>query len=176
MIASLLFLGALSVTAFAQRQLAVNLGINTFTAGETRDLFGGGKLKIGLSPAQRQFKNGLVFDTDFDLNLANQGGNKFALIPFTFGVASNLTPVTEGGVTPYLAVRAGVAYADYSITRRSNGIRYSEKRLLPTANFEFGVNIQRNLTISARYNVYQKADGFDFNGLSFQAAYSFGRF
>lgn len=167
-------IAALSLVSFTNAQmLGAKVGISRFSSGETRDLLGSNKLSIGLSPMSKPYSGGYRLGSDVDLTIINKNGNKLALIPVTYGITTNLGGGNEG-VLPYAAARVGVAYADYSITR--NATRYSTKKLMGTTNFELGVVVNKNLVLSARYDIFPKTEGFDFNGLGFQATWAITKF
>lgn len=182
---AVLGLAALSVTSFSQifgapgqedsPYLGVKAGLTWFSNSEMRDVFGNGKMTFGFSPVRGpKNANGMKLGTNLDFLLADRDGSRLAVIPLTMGMESAVGG-DYTGVKPYFAVRGGFAYADYAINRPGGG-RSSGKTIVPTGNVELGFAVNKNLIISARYNLMSKVNGMDFSGLSFQATYAALRF
>jgi hypothetical protein len=104
-----------------------------------------------------------------ELLAANKNGNRLFIGTLTYGYERHLT--AENSVTvPYVRVFAGGAYFDYGIDQI--GGRKSAKRFGTTGGAEVGVVFANRLRLAAKYNVFSKQDGFDFNGFSLSATYS----
>lgn len=161
----------LSAVSFSQ--VGLRAGMSFFSSQELRNAFGNERLSFGISPMGKTYAGGYRVGPDLDVNITSRNGNRLLLIPLTYGITTGLNRTEAFGrdnVLPYVAARAGIAYTDYAIWRGSS--RISETRLLPTANLEAGLVFNRNLTLSARYNIYTKTKGFDFNGLTIGATWT----
>ncbi|HZH97489.1 MAG TPA: hypothetical protein VEX38_00840 [Fimbriimonadaceae bacterium] len=154
----------------------IKLGVSFFTSGEVRDALGQNTFSIGLSTQTRGLSDQWNLVYDLDVLQARRRGNRLLLVPLTVGVMRGFATEGEAQAVPYVAARVGAAYADYSITRPSTGIRHSSQRLLPTANVEAGVIFDRRFRLSARYDWFANTDQFSFSGLKLSAAYEFVRF
>lgn len=142
-------------------------GIFMPTSTEMRDLFGDTWLSMGITPGQKVFTDKWTFGGDIGLIWANRGGNRLLLVPGTVGFSRRFSSGKET-VVPYAAIRAGVAYYDYSITRPL-GPTFTRTKFNTTANAELGLVVSQKLTLGARYDWFAKSDDFQFDGLTLWA-------
>lgn len=108
----------------------------------------------------------------------SKNGNSVFLASYTFGalvpLGSGRARPNDSALRPFFAARAGVSYIDYAVTMGLN--RFSGKKVGYNANVEAGFMMGDRLTISARYDVFSKYDGFTFDGLSFNLRYGLVQF
>ena len=94
----------------------IKAGLFMPSGSEIRRVFGDNWVSFGLSPQQKVARSDLTFGGDVGVIIANSNGNRLLLIPVTAGYTKLFAP-RQNAVVPYGAVRAGVAYYDYSISR-----------------------------------------------------------
>lgn len=158
-----------------QPSVGLKLGASFFSNGEMRQALGDAQLGIGISFATRSLRDKWDLMGDVDALWAHRNGNRLFLLPLTVGVGRTFGDVDTSETVPFAAIRAGLAYTDYSITGDS-GVRQSDNKFLPTANIEAGLMFGRNVSLSARYDWFGKSDSLDFNNLKIVAAYRFVKF
>jgi hypothetical protein len=154
-------------TAHAEKDYSVwgiKAGLFMPTGSEIRDIFGDNWVSLGITPREKVRSDRWNVGFDVGLIYADRGGNSLVLVPATVGVSKRFAPA-QNAVVPYAAVRTGLAYYDYAITRPST-VRYSQSKLDLTGNVEFGVVFSEKLLISARYDWFAKSDDFNFDGLT----------
>ncbi len=71
---------------------------------------------------------------------------------------------------PFARLSGGLAYNDHTFDL--NGVHYGTKTVGPDAAVEVGTVVATRWRLSARYNVFTKSDGFDFNGFVFTVQYA----
>lgn len=165
-----------SMGTFAQAQsdyginLGAQVGVYMPTNGAIRDAFGSSVLNFGLGPVGDPRRPGSGSVTPgLEFLTANKNGNRLFIGTFTYGYEKHFGDENAKTV-PYARVFAGGAYFDYGITEISG--RKSAKRFGATGGAEVGVVLASRLKLSAKYNLFSKQDGFDFNGLTLSATFS----
>jgi hypothetical protein len=162
---AILVLGALSTAASAQiPNVGATVGLYFPTSSEMRDAFGNSILRFGFGDAARSKTGNIKFGTAFDIITANKNGNRLLLVPVTFEAEQQLTLNPAATTRPYVKAFAGIAYMDYGITM--GGTRYDDKLIRTTIGAELGIVFAERFRLSARYNAFPKASGFDFSGMS----------
>jgi len=152
----------------------IKAGVFLPTSSTLRQIFGDDWLSIGLTPQQSNTSMGnLTFGGDIGLIYASSGGNRLTLIPLTIGYTMKFSNPNDA-VVPYGAVRAGVAYYDYSIT--INATNFTRNEFNVTGNAEVGVIFQKKFTLAARYDWFTETDHFNFDGLTLWAELQLFRF
>lgn len=154
--------------------IGVRAGASFFVNGDMRDYFGSGKLTFGITPVTTRSPRDWAIDTDLDLQIANQNGNRLLMIPVTVGIGKTFGDKNNGS-RPYMALRAGAAYLDYAITNKS-AVRLNERRIVPTANAEIGVIFSERLKLAARYDYFGRTNGLTFDGFQVNLSYGFFKF
>jgi hypothetical protein len=144
------------------------------SGSEIRGIFGDNWVSFGITPQEKVRSDRWNFAFDVGLIYADRGGNSMVLVPTTAGFSKRFAPA-ENAVVPYAAVRAGLAYYNYAITRPTL-VRYSESKFDVTGNIEVGAVFSQKLLISARYDWFAKSDDFDFNGLTIWAQFQVFKF
>lgn len=163
-----------ALPAAAQRNgtpFGISLGAYFPTDQFIRDSFGSTWFSIGIQPLK--FDQGRLISTDLAITTRTGSGNKVALVRPTIGFSKAFGDA-EASSRPYAAIRVGPMYADYSITRGAQ--RFSHKRIGLTGNAEIGMLFRSQLSVSARYDVMSRFDGFNFNGFSLNVSYKIGSF
>lgn len=152
--------------------IGVRAGTSFFVDSDMRDYFGKGRITFGITPVKVAGPSGWKVDTDLDVQVARDNGNRLLMIPFTVGIGRPFGDA-KNGTRPYAAVRAGVAYVDYGITDKFN-VRQEEKKVVPTANVEVGLIFSERMKLAARYDYFGRTNGLRFDG--FQINLSVGLF
>lgn len=154
----------------------VKAGIFMPTSSELRKVFGDNWFSFGLTPQQSNTaEKDVTFGFDIGLILANSGGSNLTLIPLTAGYTMVFTD-RSNAVVPYGAIRAGVAYYNYSITPPGGSQALSDSTINITGNAELGVIFSQKFTLAARYNWFAESNHFDFDGLTLWAELQLFRF
>jgi len=156
--------------------LGIKGGFYFPTNSEIRDIFGSAIPVFGISVddiTKQADKWRLTANADFITG--SKDGNKFFAMPVTASFG-RIFGNRDDTMRPYVRFGAGVAYLDYSITRPSNGDRFSTKRLGASADAEIGLIIGERLRISGKYQWLSKADDFDFGGFQLVATYQLIKF
>lgn len=170
-LAALAFAGSAQAQSQEKLNVGGQVGVYMPTSGRIRDAFGDSVLNYGISP----FSNGQNKSSgspNLEFLSANKNGNRLFIGSLTYGYERKFS--TVGTSTPYARVFAGVAYFDYGIDQI--GGRESGKRFGWTSGAEVGLLFVDRLRLSAKYNFYNKVDGFDFNGLTLSATLSLFKF
>lgn len=160
---------------FGQRQeqglgLGPSVGLFIPTGSEMRNAFDSQLLTYGFGPSSADRPKERRFVSDFNVVSARRNGNKL----FLFQVLQTYEIQfgdRERRIVPYARGGAGLAYYDYSITKR-NGSRVSTKAGGWSATAEAGIVFNRQIALSARYNLFQRRDGISFDGWSLSATYT----
>jgi len=152
----------------------VEAGIFYPSNGPLRDALGDQWISLGLSSVKAVKQDRFKLTTDWHVIGQDKNGNKVLLVTPSFGVIFPFGKYT-GSTQPYLAVRAGITYMDYSITN-ANDDRFSAKRFGYNGNVELGVNVGGRLNVALRYDVHSEFDDFSFNGLSITLKYGILKF
>ncbi len=92
----------------------------------------------------------------------------------TIGVSQTFGDPAKSSAVPFVALRTGPAYANYSIT--TNGFRVSGSKLGWNGNVEVGMIFSQSFILSARYDVMSQFNGFNFNGWTLSARFQIARF
>lgn len=155
----------------AQTGLSLSAGFYVPTNGAIRDAFGSSIFHFGFGGSAPTRTGNLQMGTQLDFITASKNGNRLFMAPLTYNVEQQLTMDPNATVKPYVKGFAGIAYIDYGI---SVGIDRFESRVFrPTFGGELGIVLSDHLRVSARYNFFSKADGFDFSGLTVGATFGF---
>lgn len=145
---------------------------------ELRRALGDQWFSVGLSTSRGGELTPQQLGTSFNVITRERGGNKVFIGSYTIGSAQLLGDQRSNrlgkGLQPYVAARAGVAYFDYGIGAGS--FRESGKRIGWNANAEVGFVLDGRLTLSARYDVFSRQSGFQFDGFSVSLKYGLFRF
>lgn len=152
--------------------IGVRAGMSTFVGRELKDIFGT-RVSYGFTPYRANVQGNSAIGTDVNVDYANENGSRMLLIPVTVGIGSSFGD-KGGSFVPYFAVRGGAAYMDYRLAR--NGTSISERKVVPTANGEVGLILERNLRLAARYDWYGRTQGFNFDSFTISATYRIARF
>lgn len=156
-------------TAAADSYLGVRVGSYFPTSSEISDKLGANWYTFGISGVTTERPDGLEFNYDWNLINRDRGGNHIFIVSPTFGIKYGLSG-PESETQPYVAVRAGLAYIDYGITRDS-GQRFSAKRVGYNTNAEIGINLNQNVNLALRYDFFSEFDEFSFDGFTVELSY-----
>lgn len=168
---------ALAVFAGAASAQSALLGISVGgffpTDSEIRSLVGNSFLQFGFSPSVGI--NREKFSVRPELNfLGGSGkGNRFSIIavPFTFTMPLGLPGQKN---TPYVSAGLGPTYFDYNITR-PGPVNFRDTGIGTVAHVEAGMVLGESMRLSARYNMLNERDGFNFNGFQISLSWQFFR-
>ena len=164
-------------SAFAQQStsgtgIGVSVGIFDPSSAQIKKDLGSQFLSFGLGGAQTGRPSEGAVTPEYTLIIASGNGNKFFVLPLTYGYEYHFGSASNSKFLPYVRPFAGLAYYDYSITDLASGQHSSAKQLGGTYGLEGGVIIGNKLKVSAAYNYFTNAGGFSFNGLTLSATYS----
>lgn len=164
------------VPALAQDSVAIggSVGVYVPTDSATRDALGSSWFSWGIGPVQISSANGRRVSSDLGFLIRKNGGNKLFMLRPTMGFSQSFGDPTKTSAVPYVALRTGPAYADYSITRF--GVYSSDKKIGWNGNVELGVVFNQVFAISARYDVMSKFNDYNFNGWTLSARFQIARF
>lgn len=180
---SILHIGCLALiaaspfAAFAQTdQIAIggNVGVFVPTNKATRDALGNSWISWGIGPVPIVSRDGRRISSDLGFVAHSNNGNRLFMIKPTIGVSQTFGDATKAGAVPFIAVRTGPAYANYSIT--TNGVKVSGSKIGWNGNAEVGIIFNQNFILSARYDVMSQFSGFNFNGWTLSARFQIARF
>jgi hypothetical protein len=155
-------------------QIGPYVGLYLPQSRELRNIFGDTILNFGIGPIASSRPAEGKIRPEISAIAASKNGSKFFILPVTAAYEVRFNRGNERTV-PYARATAGAAYMDYAITR-APGVRASRKTVGFAGGLEVGVLLNRNLGVSAKYNVFSKQQGIDFNGLSFNLSFSLARF
>lgn len=160
-----------------KRGFGIGLDVSAFFPSD-KDIvraFSATSVGVGLSPTNIYYKEGTRFIWDVGINGDSQAGSRYFTIAPTVGyIYSVKTDESNSSFRPYVAVRVGPAYADYSILK--NNVRFKDRKFGWNANAEIGLFLTDKFRISARYDKFSEHDGFDLGGLRVGATWQFLRF
>lgn len=152
----------------------VSAGVYFPQSKTLKDAFGSEWINFGISPSRKPDRYGWLVSPDINVIYNDDNGNRILLIPLSVGLA-NRTKVKGSDWTPYVAMRAGVAYADYRIDFTPSS-RLKDNEWVANANAEVGAIYKDSLRIRARYDWYGKSNGLLFDGLSLTVSWTAIRF
>lgn len=155
-------LPVIAVAQSGQNNWGVRVGVSRFINSDMQDYLGNSKFTFGVTPISVARPGDWKIATDIDFDFANENGNRLALIPLTVGVMKRFGNNPDSA--PYVAIRGGIAYADYSITDRF-AVRRSHRGFLPTANAEVGLVLRENIKVAVRYDWFGRRDDFTFDSV-----------
>ena len=169
-------LAGLSMIAPAQEgevagpnQLAVEVGWYMPSDGLIRDRFGNNIFRIGVAGLRNKYVPQWTLAYDINFVSASEDGNRFLLVPLTIGFQKSLgQPNTE--VNPYVRAGVGLSFMNWDIDGDDGSA------VGGTASVELGAYFGDRFRVAARYNLFTKADDFNFNGLQFTVAYGLFKF
>lgn len=176
---SLVSLAVLASSAvFAQdRFIGPEFGIFIPSDSDLRAALGDSWISFGLSTMSNGEQSSLL-GSNWHFISQERNGNKVFMASYTLGtlisLGGNNRYRNNGSGQPYFAVRGGLSYIDYAIGVGAG--RQSAKAIGYNANAEVGFKFSDQLTLSARYDVFSKHDGFSFDGLSINLRYAMIRF
>jgi hypothetical protein len=160
-------------------RVGIDAGIYLPTQSRLTDIFGKAVYKLGLDLGTREKILNGRFTPSISLISAHKDGNDFYLGQLLGTYQVRLAPPSEWAkgltVEPYGSFGLGLAYADYSITDRTN-VHYGAKHILPTGQGQVGLLVGHRLRISASYDFFSSIDSFNFNGFALSVAYTVFRF
>lgn len=172
-------LAAVSSSAFAQNQKDPNWGVSVGyyipTSGEIRDQFGDALLRYGISPISNKYSKNWAVTPDVSILSASRDGSRAFVLPLSLNLTKGFDQ--GNGTKTFVSFGAGPAYFDYRLYRTVglNVVEYKDKTVGWNANVEFGLLVNRRLSIEARYDVFEEQDGFDLSGWSISANYALFR-
>lgn len=164
-------LTVLSSFAFAGG-LSASYGIYYPTSRTVRDLLGDQWRSYGISPGLSSGGQRGI-STDVNIISRSRAGNELLLATFSAGFGQTYPQGRNADVVPYAALRVSGTYADYEL---GFGGGLDRSKFLLGWNAEVGITFSERLTLAARYDAFQKADGLSFNGFSVQAMYTVVKF
>jgi len=170
-------LAALAVpTVSLAQSIGPKVGLFMPSSGTLRDAIGSSWFSIGLGNVNVDNYARTKIAPDLNFITGDSGGSKVVIVSYTLGVTQPLSAVGLGksDFLPYIAYRGGLSYTDYAVN--TNGGRLSGKRLGYDINAEIGVIFQKNLSLSARYDVVSEHEGLNFNGLSLNLRWGIAKF
>src|SRR5476651_2555884 len=149
-------------SAFAQdntSQLGIGISVGIFepTSAQIKNDVGSQFLSFGLGGAGGKRPSEGAITPEYNLIYANGNGNKFFVLPLTYGYEYHFGSDSTSKILPYERPFAGIAYFDYSITDLASGQHSSAKQVGGTYGAEGGVLIGRKLKLSATYNYFTQA-------------------
>lgn len=169
--AVLVGLTVLSSCAFAGG-LSASYGIYYPSSQAVRDLLGSQWRSYGISPGLTAGGQRGI-STDINIISRSQSGNKLTLATFSAGLGQTYPQGGSMNAVPYAALRVSGTYADYEL---GLGGGLDRSKFLLGWNAEIGITFAERLTIAARWDQFQKADGLRFDGFSVQAMYTVVKF
>jgi len=152
--------------------IGVSVGVFEPSSGQLRADLGNQGLQFGLGGASTGRPSDGSITPEYGVIIDNGNGNKLFILPFTYGYEYHFGSSSTSKILPYVRPFAGVAYYDYSILDFASGQYSSAKQIGATYGLEGGLMIGKKLKISAAYNYFTPAGGFNFNGLTLSASYS----
>lgn len=162
------------VAAHADLGLSLSYGFFRPQNSSVRGALGGQWTSIGFSPSTVSSGRGFNLGSDLNVLSREKGNNKVLLITGSFGPVQFYASPDNPDILPYAALRGSVTYADYRLTFGST--TFDRSRVLVGWNAEAGVIFNRTLTLSARYDAFQRVDGIQFDGFSINLMYQAFRF
>lgn len=161
---------------FGKRWIGVDVGAYIPTNGTIRDVYGTG-IKIGLSPVTRIRSDKWHIDGDVNLIADSRSGAKLLLIPVNAALERSFGSEASDTQT-FVRFSAGAVYNDHSFDLLTGNTitHYGTKTVGADAAVEVGAVMSRRWRLSARYNLFQKSDDFDFSGFTFSIQYAAFKF
>lgn len=143
------------------------LAVGSYTPlnSDVKDTFGGTKLRVGLRPLLTETPERMRLMYDVSFYALTKDKNQAILIPLTVGMLKGFGQETK--TQTYAAINAGVFYGN--VDALSVGVRESGWGF--TANATVGLIYNKRLSLEARYEIMDEFAGFEFDSLSFLAAY-----
>lgn len=171
----------LAASSFAQYQnfqqfLGPEVGLYLPAQSALRDAVGSQWVSLGLGSVSLKDAQKTKFSPNFNAITGDKNGNKIFLFSYSFGMTQPLTSdLSKAGVVPFYALRGGLSYIDYGVTT-APGVRTSGKKLGWNGNAEVGIIFSQRLALSARYDLFPRYDGLQFDGLSLSLKYGLFNF
>ncbi len=167
---------AASAVTYGQASIGPAVGVFFPSSGALRDAIGPSWISFGLGHVDTQKYDRTKVAPNFNVISGDGNGNRVFIVSYTLGVTQPLSQVglSRSSFVPYVAYRGGLSYTDYAVTM--GGSRVGGKALGYDINAEIGILFNKNLTLSARYDLVSEHDGLNFNGLSLSLQYGIARF
>ncbi len=167
---------AISAIASAQKSsigLGLEAGFYFPTGSILRDAFGSAipHFGIGFVGTDRPRSGSLA--PEVDIIGATKNGNRFLLIPVTVGYEQHFGDNPES--IPYARASIGGAYYNYDI-ETSPGVEANSSRFGLAGGVEVGIILSHRVRLAAKYAIFGRQDGIDFNGLQLTATLALVRF
>jgi hypothetical protein len=155
--------------------IGVSAGDYMPTDSTIRGAFGDNIFTFGLSPVAFGRPGTGSVTPSFNIIGADKSGSNFLLIPVTLGYEYNFgDTTTKSTVVPYARVDAGVSYFNYHVI--TSGATINGSNVGGVADAELGVEILKDVRLSARYYLFTQESGLSFNGLSLNLTVGIFRF
>lgn len=170
---------AAAVPAFAQNDGAVDnffgpqIGVFYPSGSKLRDALGSQWLSFGAGQVKVDQFTKRKFTWDWNTTSKSNNGSKVFMGSVSYGLVMALGD-RFSSTRPYAAIRVGGSYIDYAVNVGLG--RESGKTIGYNTNFEVGMIFNRNLAVSARYDLFSEKDGLNFNGWTLSAKYGLIRF
>lgn len=155
------------------RYIGPDFGVFYPTSSTLRQALGDSWFSFGASSLRTGELSPKSLGTNWNTVSQSRGGNKIFMASYTVGTFQPFGG-NQDSIRPFVALRGGASYIDYAIGPANN--RISSKRLGYNFNAEAGVFLNERLTLSARYDVYSRHSGLNFDGLSLSLRYGLIKF